>query len=117
MEDPTLHDVLGAINEYAAKNDQQWAKNEERWTKNDDRWAKTDALLDKLTVAVVELQEQGKKTNERLDRFEELGERTYRRIDDFLHKMDVHEAEIMANRAAYQRLEERVTILEQKLAY
>lgn len=43
--EPTIQDVLNAINDYATHNDSMWAKNEEQWAKNEERWQRAEALM------------------------------------------------------------------------
>jgi len=129
-QQPTNQEILDAINAHVTHNDAQMTehgqtlkkhgemleKHDQRLEKLDQRLDRQESTLDRLNLAIVQMQEDNRLTRERMTRLEELTDRTYRRIDDFLHKMDVHEAEIYANRSAYQRLEQRVSMLEEKVA-
>ena len=143
-QQPTNQEILDAINAYATHNDAQMTKHGQTLEKHgemlekhdrklesidqklekhdlmleklDQRLDRQESTLDRLNIAIVQMQEDNRLTRERMTRLEELTDRTYHRIDDFLHKMDVHESEIYANRSAYQRLEERVSMLEEKVA-
>ncbi|KKW31139.1 MAG: hypothetical protein UY76_C0065G0002 [Candidatus Uhrbacteria bacterium GW2011_GWA2_52_8d] len=122
-QQPTNQEILDAINAHVTHNDAQMTehgqtlkKHGEMLEKHDQRLDRQESTLDRLNLAIVQMQEDNRLTRERMTRLEELTDRTYRRIDDFLHKMDVHEAEIYANRSAYQRLEQRVSMLEEKVA-
>ena len=76
----------------------------------------SDTIQDKILLAVLDNQEAIKALGSRLDRIEAIMEKSYSRMDDFLRLIDRHEAEIAAMRSAYQRLEERLEILEKKIA-
>lgn len=70
---------------------------------------------EKLIIWSVHTDAKLNETNERLGHLEENFDRAYRRMDDFLHTIDRHEAEISALRNAHSRLEDRVLALEGKM--
>lgn len=71
-----------------------------------------EQTVDKILIVVLEMQEQQKDISDRLHKMENSMDLLYNRIDQFLHMVDRHEAEIAALRSAYQRLDERLRILE-----
>lgn len=69
-------------------------------------------LEEKMLAILVDNQEMLKWHGEALEALQESHDRTFRRIDDFLSTLSLHEAEIAALRASRERLEKRVEKLE-----
>lgn len=68
--------------------------------------------VDRLVPAVVSLQIGHGEIVARLTHLEEQHARTFDKIDGFLVLLQRHEAELASLRSAYDRLDERVRILE-----
>lgn len=77
---------------------------------------KNTKTIDKIIVAVLDNKQEIGDIKVELKTMRENQDRTYLRIDEFMTLIDRHEAEIAALRAKTDRLEERLAILEQKVA-
>ena len=69
-------------------------------------------LQDKILSAVLDVQADVKEIKDRLEKVEDVQERTFDKLDGFMLLVNRHEAEIPAVRSHIQRLEERVHVLE-----
>ena len=78
-----------------------------------DRMGSVEGILDRISVAVVDIKERVDKHDEDLTYLKDSHDRTFRRIDDFLSTLGRHESEIAALRSSRERLEARIIRLEE----
>ncbi len=80
------------------------------------RFDKIDQVLDRLSIAVVNVQAEQRDQRERIERLEKIAEGVYQKLDDFIGILKKQEIEHIALRSRVDRLEERLVRLEQQAA-
>lgn len=68
--------------------------------------------IDKVLALAIENKNDISGILVRMDSIENIVNKTFNKIDDFLMKMNIYDAEIVANRAGINRLDERLTLVE-----